>query len=132
MGVLALVACLVICRASRAQVTTSQRLDFRVRRDPLRHLLSYGLVGGLTGAAIGGGVLGLLGTAGPAQPDVLSVIATSAGIGFAVGMIWSIVESEPHAPALALRPPRDGLSFSDLHPGERSGTVLLPIFGQRF
>lgn len=123
--------CLCICAAPRAQaVARPPEIDLRVPRRSLRLALSYGLMGGLAGAALGGGVVGFLSATGQAQPDWRSVLATSAGVGFALGALVGALRPAPPSALLALRPARDGLSFGDQHKGDLSGTVLLPLFGR--
>jgi hypothetical protein len=131
--VLTLAACLAVFGAARAAAPPRERIDLRVSRDPLRLILRDGLVGGLAGVAVGGGVLGIMSATGQGQRNWASVLATSAGIGLAVGVVWGVVESgsAPSA-ALALRPAKDGLSFGDQHTHDLSGTVMLPVFGHRF
>ncbi len=132
--------CVAICGSSGAQVATSQqvitsqKIDLGVHRDPLRTMISYGLVGGLAGAAVGGGVLGVMGVAGQAQRDWMSLLATSAGIGLALGLVWGAADAGARSSnTLALRPPTtDGLSFADQHKLDLDHRFLLPVFGHGF
>lgn len=126
--------CVVLCGSSRAQVSTSQKIDLEVHRDPLRTMISYGLVGGLAGAAVGGGVLGVMGATGQVQRDWMSLLATSAGLGLALGVVWGAVDAGASSHSLlALRPPMtDGLSFADQHPLDLDHKFLLPVFGHGF
>jgi hypothetical protein len=131
--ILMVAACLAVGGAALAPVMARETIDTRVPRDPLRHMIANGFVGGLTGVAVGGGVLGLMSAAGHGQHDWVSVLATSAGVGFAAGVLWGAIESKAGPPSpLALRPAKDGLSFADQHLDDRSGTVMLPFFGRRF
>jgi len=131
--VLTAAACLALCAIARAGPPPSEKIDLRVPRDPLRLILRDGFVGGLAGVAVGGGVLGIMSVTGQGQRDWASVLAASAGVGLAVGLVWGVVESgSPPSPALALRPATDGLSFGEQHAHDLSGTVMLPVFGHRF
>lgn len=131
--VLTIAACLAVYAMARAENPPHERIDLRVSPDPMRLILRGGFVGGLAGVAVGGGVLGIMSATGQGQRDWASVLATTAGIGLAVGFVWGVVESGSRpSPALALRPPKDGLSFGDQHTHDLSGTVMLPVFGHRF
>jgi hypothetical protein len=130
--ILVVAACLALGGAARAPAMAQERIDTRVPRDPLRHLVANGFAGGLTGIAVGGGVLGLMSATGHSH-DWASVLATSAGVGFAAGVLWGAIELKAGRPsALFLRPAKDGSSFADQHPHDRSGTVMLPVFGRHF
>jgi len=133
--VLAIAVSLAICGAAQAQApdVARERIDLRVPRDPLRVMITGGLVGGVAGVAVGGGLLGLTSAAGNGQRDWASMLATSAGIGIVAGLIWGAMQSRSGpSSAGTLRPARDGMSFADQHPHDRRGLVVLPVFGHGF
>lgn len=110
-----------------------EKLELRVRRDPLRHVIGYGLVGGVAGTAVGAGFLGVMVGTGHGSLDWGSVLATGAGIGVAVGIFAGVMSAGgTPSPAVMPRPASDGLSFADQHRSDLSGTVMLPVFGNRF
>ena len=130
---LVIATCLAICGAARAQAVARERIDLRVPRDPLRLMISDGLVGGVVGAAVGGGLLGIKSAAGHGQRDWASVLATSAGIGIAAGLMWGAMQSgSGPSSAGTPRPARDGMSFADQHTHDRRGLVTLPVFERGF
>jgi hypothetical protein len=136
--VLTVAASFAVCGAERAlasppQILTKPMIELRARRDPLRLMLTDGLVGGLTGAAVGGGLMGLMSATGQGHRDWASVLATSAGLGLAAGLAWGIIDSGSTSSNARARPPvRDGLAFVDQHKQDLSGMVMLPVLGHRF
>lgn len=131
--VLVIASCLAICGAARAQAVARERIDLSVHRDPLRLMIADGLVGGVVGVAVGGALLGIKSAAGHGQRDWASMLATSAGIGIAAGLMWGAMQSRSvPSSAGALRPARDGMSFADQHTHDRRSLVTLPVFGRGF
>ena len=96
-------------------------------------MIADGLLGGGVGVAVGGGLLGIKSAAGHGQRDWASVLATSAGIGIAAGLMWGAMQSRSGASSAGTpRPARDGMSFADQHTHDRRGLVTLPVFGRGF
>jgi hypothetical protein len=123
-------ACLAICGAARAQAVAKERIDLHLTRDPLRLMIADGLVGGVAGVAVGGGLLGIKSAAGHGQRDWASMLATTAGIGIAAGVMWGAISGPSSAGTL--RPAKDGMSFADQHTHDRRGLVTLPVFERGF
>jgi hypothetical protein len=133
LAVLALAASVALAGKAHAQGAPPDALH--LRPDARQMVIADALVGGVAGAAAGGGVLGVMSVTGNPQRDWLPVLAASAGLGFVLGLTWGLVQSRsPPQLRLGPTPVRDGLSFADTHQGggDRRGTVMLPVFGHGF
>jgi hypothetical protein len=96
-------------------------------------MITGSLMGGVAGAAVGGGLLSIMSATGHGQRDWASTLATSAGIGIAAGLLWGAMQSgSGPSSAETLRPTRDGMSFADQHTHDKRGLVMIPAFGRGF
>ncbi len=92
------------------------------------------LWGGVAGTAVGGIVMGFrMGIQNQQSYDWLPVLVTGLGIGLAGGLVLGIVDAMSRRPSdTVTRPVRDGMSWHDLGPADRSRQVTLPLYAGRF
>ena len=116
--------------AARAAEAGSVRLD----RPPAEIIASHAIWGTLGGAAVSGAVIGYeMGLQHHSDFPWSPVLLGGAGAGLLAGVIWGIVDATAGPkPNPYLGPVRDGASYRDRRPFDRSGVVIAPLAAGRF